>query len=386
MPPPSGRNLIFRRLSTLGNTRPLGKFNRFMLWLNYFAAVVQLLSILAAYISPRTFWPMAFFGISFPVIFLLNLAFVIYWGTQMRWWALLSGVMLIASANNLLGNLQFHFTERTPDKKDIKVMDYNCMLFDLYNWSHNRQSRHLIFNMLQEEDPDILCLQEFYTSEEAGDYNNADTLQQLLRAKNLHVAFTTTLRKHDHWGIATFTRYPIVRKGKIEFETKSNNICIYTDVLYGSDTLRIYNLHLASISFGKKEYKFIDDISKNEINDPDLDRSKSIVKRLKRGFLERARQVELIAAQMANCRYKMILCGDFNDTPSSFAYHSLSKGLKDAFRQSGAGIGKTYHGSLPFLRIDYILHDPSFSSYNYKRIKESFTDHYPVSCYLHPGN
>jgi endonuclease/exonuclease/phosphatase family metal-dependent hydrolase len=368
------------------NTRPLGKFNRFMLWLNYFSAIALLLSILAAHISPPAFWPIAFFGISFPIFFLLNLVFAIYWGIQIRWWALLSGIMLLASANNVLGNLQFHFSERIPDKQDIKIMDYNCMLFDLYNWSHNRQSRNLIFNMLQEETPDILCLQEFYTSEEPGDYNNADTLRQILRAKNLHAEYTTTLRKYDHWGVATFTRYPIVRKGKIVFDTKSNNICIYTDILFNHDTLRIYNLHLASISFGKKEYKFIDDISKKEIKDPDLDQSKSIIKRLKRGFLERARQVELVAAHIQACKYKIILCGDFNDTPSSFAYSTLSRNMYDAFRRSGRGIGKTYHGSLPFLRIDYILHDRSFSSYNYKRISESFTDHYPITTYLHPEN
>ncbi|HXB40339.1 MAG TPA: endonuclease/exonuclease/phosphatase family protein [Bacteroidia bacterium] len=354
-----------------------------MLWLNYFAALALLLSVLAAYISPKTFWPMAFFGISFPVIFALNTVFVIYWGMQMRWWALLSGAMLLFSVNNFFGNVQVNFSEKTPDNKDIKILDYNCMLFDLYNWSHNAQSRKLIFTMLQEESPDIICLQEFYTSEQRGDYNNADTLQKFLKAKNMHAEFTTTLRELDHWGVATFTKYPVVRKGKIIFNTKSNNICIYTDVLINTDTVRIYNLHLASISFGKKEYKFIDDINNKEINDPDLNESKSILKRLKKGFFTRAEQAELISAHMAACKYKIILCGDFNDTPSSFAYHTLSKNLKDAFRQSGSGIGKTYHGTLPFLRIDYILHDKYFSSYNYRRYPESFTDHYPITCYLH---
>ncbi len=329
---------------------------------------------------------MAFFGISFPVLFVVNLVFVIYWGMQMRLWALLSAAMLLFSANNLLGNLQYHFSEKTPDKSDIKILDYNCMLFDLYNWSHNAQSRNLIFTMLQEESPDIVCLQEFYTSEQKNDFNNADTLQKFLKAKNMHAEYTTTLRELDHWGVATFTKYPIVRKGKIIFNTKSNNICIYTDVLINTDTVRIYNVHLASISFGKKEYKFIDNISKNEISDPDLNESKSILKRLKKRFFARAEQAELIAAHMAVCKYKIILCGDFNDTPSSFAYHTLSKNLKDAFRQSGSGIGKTYHGSLPFLRIDYILHDKNFSSYNYRRYPESFTDHYPVTCYLHLNN
>jgi len=353
-----------------------------MLWLNYGVAMALLLSILAAYISPRTFWPIAFFGISYPALFVANLLFVIYWGMQMRVWALLSGILILSSANNFLGNVQFHFSKRTPDKTDIKIMNYNCMLFDLYNWSHNKHSRGLIFSMLQEESPDILCLQEFYTSEEKSDYHNADTLQQFLKAKNMHAEYTITLRDSDHWGVATFTKFPIVRKGKISFDTHSNNICIYTDMLIGGDTVRVYNVHLASISFGKKEYKFIDNISKNEISDPDLDRSKSILKRLKNGFLVRAGQAELVAAHMASCKYKMILCGDFNDTPSSYAYRTLAKNLKDAFRRSGSGIGKTYHGALPFLRIDYILHDKNFDSYNYTRVPESLTDHYAISAYL----
>ncbi len=302
---------------------------------------------------------------------------------QIRWWVLVSGVVVLFSLNNLLGNLQFHFTEKTPDNNDIKVMDYNCMLFDLYNWSHNKQSRKIIFNMLQEESPDILCLQEFYTSEQPKDFHNADTLVSFLKTKNIHTEYTTTLREFDHWGVATLTKYPIVRKGKIVFETKSNNICIYTDVLINKDTVRVYNLHLASISFGKKEYEFIDQLNKNEYKDSNLVESKSIVKRLRDGFFKRAEQAEMVAAHMAICKYKIILCGDFNDTPSSFAYHTLGKNLNDAFKKSGNGIGKTYHGALPFLRIDYILHSNDFESYNYKRYPESLTDHYPISCYLY---
>ena len=357
-----------------------------MLWLNYFVALALFLSVLAKYISPKTFWPLAFFGISFPVLLLLNFVFIIFWGMQMRWWALVSSIVVLLSVNNVLGNLQFHISEKTTNNNDIKVMDYNCMLFDLYNWSHNKQSRKIIFNMLQEESPDILCLQEFYTSEQPKDFHNADTLVSFLKTKNIHAEYTTTLREFDHWGVATLTKYPIVRKGKIVFETRSNNICIYTDVLINTDTVRIYNLHLASISFGKKEYKFIDDLNNNEYKDSNLVKSKSIVKRLRDGFLKRAEQADMVAQHMATCKYKIILCGDFNDTPSSFAYYTLSKNLNDAFKKSGSGIGKSYHGSLPFLRIDYILYSSDFKSYNYKRYPESLTDHYPISCYLHLDN
>lgn len=354
-----------------------------MLWLNYFATLALFLSVLAKYISPKTFWPLAFLGIGFPLLFILNLLFLAYWSVQFRAWALVSGAVLLFSLNNFLGNVQFHFSERRPDNNDVKVMNYNCMLFDLYNWSHNKQSRKIIFNMLQEESPDILCLQEFYNSEKPTDFHNADTLVSFLKTKNIHAEYTTTLRGTDHWGIATLTKYPVVRKGKIVFETTSNNICIYTDVIINNDTVRIYNMHLASISFGKKEYKFIEDLNNNTYKDSSLVESKSIVKRLRDGFFKRASQAEMVATHMKTCRYKMIVCGDFNDTPSSFAYNVLGKNLSDAFRESGSGIGKTYHGSLPFLRIDYILHSKEIESYNYRRYPESLTDHYPISCYLH---
>ena len=89
------------------------------------------------------------------------------------------------------------------------------MLFDLYNWTKNTQSRNIILTALAEENPDILCLQEFYTSEEKGDFNNIDTVTGLLNAKNHHIEYTTTLRGNDHWGIATFTKFPIIKKEKL---------------------------------------------------------------------------------------------------------------------------------------------------------------------------
>lgn len=311
---------------------------------------------------------------------------MLLWLIQLRWWALLSGLVILFTILNLSGILHVNFGKRVGTNRDIKVMDYNCMLFDLYNWSHNKQSRKIIFDMLQSESPDILCLQEFYTSEQANDFNNIDTLRSFLKTKNVHAEYTTTLRDSDHWGIATFTKYPVIRKGKIMFNTRSNNICIYTDVLIEGDTVRIYNAHLASLSFGKKEYKFIDDLHNKEYNDVGMAESKNIIKRLKEGFLKRAEEAELIATHMRSCCYKLILCGDFNDTPSSFAYHLLSENLRDAFKEAGNGIGKTYNGNLPLLRIDYILHSPDFDCYDYNRVTESLTDHFPIYCYLHVKN
>lgn len=370
-----------RELVIYKKRKELSWFNKLMLWLNYIAIICLVFSYCARFINPQAFWLLAFFGIAYPVTFCLNLFFVLYWLIQWKPIALWSFIVICSGWNTFFAYVQIDFSSEAPNNKDIKVMSYNCQLFDLYNWSHNSESRSTIFNMLSDENPDILCLQEYYTSEDPDDFNNTDTLTRFLKTKYSHIEYTTTMRKNDHWGIATFTKYPIVRKGKINFNTRWNNSCIYTDVLINKDTVRIYNMHLASLHFGKEEYKFINDIIEEKETE-EVEGSKNILRLLKRAFIVRSKQAAMVAEHISECKYKIILCGDFNDTPSSFAYRKVKGDLNDAFTESGRGTSSTYAGKIPFQRIDYILHDDNFSSYNYTKQTETITDHYAISCYL----
>jgi endonuclease/exonuclease/phosphatase family metal-dependent hydrolase len=72
-------------------------------------------------------------------------------------------------------------------------------------------------------------------------------------------------------------------------------------------------------------------------------------------FAMRARQAEILREHIAASPHPVIVCGDFNDTPLSYSYRLMSKGLKDSFMEKGWGLGTTYAGALPALRIDYIL-------------------------------
>lgn len=256
------------------------------------------------------------------------------------------------------------------------------MLFDLYNWSKNKESRAKILANLSEINPDILCLQEFYTSEQKGGYNNIDTVKQILNTGYYHSEYTTTLRKFDHWGIATFSKYPIINQGKLIFNTRSNNICIYSDIVIHKDTIRVYNIHLQSISFSKGDNKFLEDVISEKDAEDEMLNGKNILRRLKRAFLKRTRQADMIALHMKTCHYKIIVCGDFNDTAASYSYYQLSKNLKDSFIEKGLGFGRTYAGKWPQFRIDYILHSKELKCSNFKRSAETFTDHYPITAYF----
>lgn len=362
-------------------SRELSLFNRILLWVNYLFVVALLVSVSAKYISPHLFWLIAFFGLGFPYIVLVNLLFVIYWLSQFRREAFISMIMILLCFFTVRKYVQITFSNKGSNN-DIKVTSYNSMLFDLYNWSKNAQSRQQILNQLQEINPDILCLQEFYNSNRMKEYFNIDTVLNTLNTKYYHVEYTSIAHEHNHFGIATFSKYPIVNRGKIVFNTKSNNICIYSDVLIEKDTVRIYNMHLQSISFSKQDYTFIGDLQDDDDAKDELENSKSILRRLKRAFVKRADQAELIHASIQNCRYKIILCGDFNDTPASYAYNLISDGLKDAFIEKGSGFGRTYAGKFPQFRIDYIFHSEDMKCAQFTRSEETFTDHFPITAYL----
>jgi endonuclease/exonuclease/phosphatase family metal-dependent hydrolase len=198
-----------------------------------------------------------------------------------------------------------------------------------------------------------------------------------------HAEFTTTLRKLDHWGIATFSKYPVIKMGKIIFNTTSNNICIYTDVVINRDTLRVYNVHLQSVSFSKQDNQFLEDIIAEKKNvEDEMAKSKSILRRLKRAFLKRTMQVDMMVLHMKTCPYKVILCGDFNETAASYSYAQLSKNLEDCFVEKGVGFGRTYAGKWPQFRIDYIMHDKKLHCSLYKRSEETYTDHFPITAWF----
>jgi endonuclease/exonuclease/phosphatase family metal-dependent hydrolase len=357
-------------------------WNRFFLWINYSVILCLLFSYLAPYVSPFIFWPLAFFGIAYPVLLILNLLFVIYWLILWRMRFLYSFIAILIGFNVLSGYVQFNM-KKTPEtalqaKHKLKFMSFNTKLFDLYNWSHNLETRSKIFDMLKSESPDIICMQEFYTSDK-GPMRNLDTLVKFQKAKYVHSEYMVTLRGTDHWGMATFSSYPIVNRGHIDFNVQGNNSCIYTDIKIDQDTIRVYNVHLQSMHFSYRDYKYMESIlDAKELTE--MEGSRTILRRLKWAFRRRAGQADIISSHMHACRYPIIVCGDFNDTPASYTYHTLGKGMKDAFLESGNGFGQTYFGKFPSFRIDYVLHSESIVSWDFRTIITDLSDHYPVCC------
>lgn len=338
------------------------------------------------HIDPSQFWAFGMLGLAFPYLFLTCLVLLIIYLYKRNRYFFIPLIAVAIGIFRLPLIIQMDGNNGKPGSlsadEEIKVMSFNVRVFDLYNWSRNYDTRERIFNFIESEDPDILCLQEFYSSDK-GDFNNRQLINERLGYRYEHVSYSITLRGTDHWGIATFSKLPIAGKGTIDLGDTDANTCLYTDVVNaGGDTLRIYNTHLQSVRFDNDDYRFIESLGGDEEEPDKVSRTRVIFSRLRYAFIKRARQAREISAHISSSPHPSILCGDFNDTPVSYTYKTLSEGLKDAFRESGTGFGSTYAGPIPGLRIDYILHTPDIISYDFSTSQPELSDHYPVSCFV----
>lgn len=360
--------------------KKLSWFSKGIFLLNILLGICFLLSIMAPYTRPSSFWLPSLFGLAFPMIYMGNFVFLFYWIIRKKQQFVLSLTLAIAGFH--LASASFQFNSSRETKNGIKVVSYNVRNFDLYNWSDNETTRDEILAFLNSSNGDLICLQEFfYTTDPEHQFTTLDTLQKMFSGHEFHVEATTTVKETEHWGIATLSRYPIIRRGRIDFSGSANNLCIYSDLIIGKDTVRVYNIHLASVHFGAEDYSFIDHLGE-EVNEQELSKSIGVIDKLRTAYRKRGIQADAVAASIKSCRYPVIVCGDFNDTPVSYSYRSIGQGLNDAFINRGIGMGSTYNGNLPGLRIDYILHSSALATLSYRTVEEDHSDHFPIIAHL----
>lgn len=227
-------------------------------------------------------------------------------------------------------------------------------------------------------------MQEFLTRNTRLVQSENHVKEKLHNTPYSHINYTIKSNSATtQFGLATFSKYPILRRGVIMFENSPNS-CIYTDIKKENDTIRVYNIHLQSIKLNKHDYSLMDSLF--SFNSERLGEMKQISASLKDAFIKRSDQVRSIVHHMSESPYPIILCGDFNDTPVSYSYHQILGDKKDAFREAGIGMSRTYRGKLPSYRIDYIMYSGNLSAKSYRTGKIHLSDHYPVISQLELSN
>lgn len=354
-----------------------GFFTKILLFINFLLALALLLSYLAPVTNPVKTWIIPFLGLGYPPLLLANLIFIVFWTISRRWYALLSVVAILVGLKPLQNTIGFNEARTYKQKispQAIRVMTYNVHNFKRFGAKNDVSTKHEILDIISQYQPDVLGIQEFYTKFR-GEYAMRDSIKYFLHA-NMYFEAVNYNTPYDAAGMAIFTKYKIINQGLIWLSDPGNgNQCLFTDLVNKRDTFRFYSIHLKSIGFDQEDYQSMDNAPKGKT---DMHSYRRIAGKLKQAFIKRSKQVAIIKAHAAKCPYPYIISGDFNDTPSSYAVHTIGTGMKNAFFEKGSGLGKTYNGDFPNYQIDYIFTTKQFSVRNYQVIERKLSDHYPV--------
>lgn len=326
--------------------------NRIIYYSNVIVAVLLLFSFALPFLPPKTFSVLSVLNLGVPFLIILNVIFFLYWLVKTNKQFILSfSVLLIGYFS--FGSL-YKFSTSTKIEKDsnFKVMNYNVRLFNLYDWIPEKNLETKIVNFVKTQSPDILSIQEYHP------HKNIDL--SFFKYK-----FEKLSGKKSKYGQAIFSKFPIINSGSIEFPNTPNN-AIFVDVVKQNDTVRIYNVHLESLRINTK----IESL-KNED-------SERLFNRVGTTFKMQQFQTELFLKHKKRCKYKMIICGDFNNTAFSYVYRKIKGDLNDTFKEAGNGFGRTYDFKFFPVRIDFIFADNEFSVNGFKSFDEHYSDHFPI--------
>ena len=339
------------------------------------------LSFPAWYVSPLRTAFFSFMGIAFPVILIINILCLIFWIILKKWKvALIIGIALVLCYKPITTFFPINITNQTVPEKSLKMLTYNVMGFI---GEAKKNSAHPLLEYIAKTDADIVCLQEYMISKTGKSLLTQKDVDKIL--KEYPYRSITGLEysgKYHTYGLACFSKYPINSTREFTFKASYNGAAVYSIDVNGEKYL-VVNNHLESNKISASDKKLYSNLLVKRDSQTAYKVTSNIRNRLGRGYSKRATQVQQVSDYIDRQEYdKLIICGDFNDTPISYAYKKMKGNLTDAYTSTGFGPGITYYEDYFLFRIDYILHSKNLKSYKTTVDRVKFSDHYPVLTYL----
>jgi hypothetical protein len=195
----------------------------------FFNKVLALLTFLAyvlPFLSPELFPFLSVLTLLMPFFLFLNFVFFAVWVLQLKKKFLLSAFVLLIGITFINKFYKFSDIKVAEESTDFTLMSFNVRLFNLYEWLPAKDLPEQITKVIQDYNPDILCLQEFSPNEK-------------VRLRNFKHKYIKVEGGKNKYGQAIFSKYEIVNKGEINFPNSSNNV-IFADIV--KNIVCTYNL------------------------------------------------------------------------------------------------------------------------------------------------
>ena len=348
---------------------------------NVATVIVMLLVGFSDRINPADHPLVSTLGMAFPILLVINMAFLLFW-LIFKWtraWIPVVGYILAYVPISIYMPIN---ASQSPPEGALKLVTYNVCGYG-GNFKYE-QGFEKVRDYLIDEKADIVCLQEdndtwrrycFKNYEERGLTHN-DT-----------IVLCNDATRFNCLGI--HTRFPIIRRERIDYPTASNNGSAAWWLQVDKDTVIVVNNHFESCHLNQEDRAQYRQLLKGEMaRDSVRAESQLLMVKLAEANAKRSRQIVAVCEYIEQYlgRYPVIVCGDFNDNPISFSRHMMGKRLHDCFVETGRGIGLSYNQRAFSFRIDHVFCSSDITPYEcFVDSKMDASDHYPMVCWLKIG-
>jgi endonuclease/exonuclease/phosphatase family metal-dependent hydrolase len=353
---------------------------------NVLVSICMLLLYLLPGSNQLNFWFVNILALVFPFLIFVQLGFLIFWLMAKRKLALIPLITLVLCwpfINVLVGTTG---KIKLPAANTFKAASWNVHLFNFYENNANLDAQML--QSAKDLNADVLAVQELVFSIDSTSDISLDNVRRKLgyqyavagndRKFGVH---TNAGKRNEHYfafSLALFSKHPILQWQKVQPLREYNHTFIWADIKIGKDTIRFFNVHLQSMHFAKQDYDFIEAIDNTDMAEVKKS-GKNLLSKMKNANILRSIQINAVKEEVLKSPHPVILCGDFNDVPNSYAYQTMKDILNDAFVKKGYGLGRSFLKLSPTLRIDYIFHDKKLKPVYFQTVQKTKSDHRPLT-------
>ncbi len=268
----------------------------------------------------------------------------------------------------------------------FKLLTFNVMNHGTYDGT--QKERNPSMDYILSQDADLVLLQEAAVV----DSNFLDLPS--IRMMKPELLRRYPYRSRGYHDQVLLSKYPFkvvdnttIGRGVIEPDEQPTCYRFYAKVydvqMPHGHQLRLVNVHLQSIgltSDDKDLYMRLTRFDEGMGTRSEMRAVKhSLIDKLSFAFRRRAAAAWNLRRVLDASPANVILAGDFNDTPGSYAYRTIRGGdMADAWADCALGPTYTFHANRLYFHIDQVLYRGSMKAVSAKRDRAGDSDHYPV--------
>lgn len=342
--------------------------------INIVLVILFVASAWGGIVNPNTSVIAAGMALMFPIFLVLMLVALVANLIWFRKMAVVNIIALLLCGGQVLNYCPINLpkSEESVSRGNLlKVLSFNVFGFKVYGSDH-KESTNPTLDYILNADADIVLLQE------------ADGLtlphmvgipgSQCQKLDSIYPYHDITYR-----GMAIYSKYP-VDVVPIRVRDKAQlDLCRYDVTLPDSRVVHLFNVHMQSIGLTAEDKQLYVEMTSGEAPADAKKIRSGLLSKLAAAFRLRAKQAHEIREALDSVDGDVILAGDFNDVPGSYACLTV-KGddMADAYRESALWPAITYHANRFYFRIDHIFYRGGLDAIRTQRGDCYSSDHYPL--------